>query len=161
MIFGDTATLAIEIAPLPDNDTIWHRGAMVGIWIGGERLGDVEASEPLGPLATRIQAFLDSREERHGGPFVNLETSQIISAVTTDASADLSWFDQIAMKGLNRYLMADVGSLQTYQLIGIRYDRSERLIWSVEGEISETFLSTKQVEAALSDFLIYEADLRG
>lgn len=160
MIFGETSTLGIEVAPLPDNDTIWHRGAMVAIWIGGERLGDVEASEPLGPFAEQLRSFVDRGEERHGGPFLEQDARGILDRLASKSEAGLAWYDEIAIGGLTRYRMTSVPSLAPFELTGIRYDRSERLMWRSSEAVDETFLSTKQVEAAISDFLSYEDDLR-
>ena len=161
MIFGDTSTFAVEVAPLPDNDTIWHRGAMVAIWIGGERLGDPEASEPLGPLADQLRRFLDSASERHGAPFVGDDAEGVLDRLTADVDGDLAWYDKHAVEGLSRYRVSTVPSLAPLEITSISYERSERLIWRKDGAVHETFLSTKQVESACLDFLAYETDLRG
>lgn len=152
--------MAVDVAPLPDNDTIWHRGAMVAIWVGGERLGDAEASEPLGPFAAQLQAFLDSAGERHGAPFLDEDSERILERLASDPDDGLAWYDEVAVVGLSRYRMTSVSSLAPFEITGISYERSERMIWRSEGSVSETFISTKQVTSAVEDFLVYEADLR-
>ena len=160
MIFGDISTLAVDVAPLPDNDTIWHRGAMVAVWIGGERLGDEEASEPLGPFADQLRAFLDSARGRHGAPFLDQDAARILAQLEADPDEGLTWYDEVAVAGLSRYRMTSVASLAPFELTGINYERSERLMWRSDESVSETFISTKQVVSALEDFLAYEADLK-
>jgi len=160
MIFGDMATIAVEVAPLPDNDTIWHRGAMVAMWIGGERLGDEEASEPLGPFAEQLQLFVERSGERHGAPFLDEDAERILDRLKSDPEEGIAWYDEIAVGGMSRYRLTSVPSLAPFELSGISYERSERLMWRSDGTVSETFISTKQVASAVEDFLAYEADLK-